>query len=58
MAPIHHWTLPHGPVLLLLLLLVPSTTPTSTPYRPHILMIVADDYGYNDVGYHQNAESP
>lgn len=26
--------------------------------QPHILLIVADDYGYNDIGYHQNQESP
>jgi len=25
--------------------------------RPHILFIVADDYGWNDVGYHQNKPS-
>jgi arylsulfatase B/arylsulfatase I/J len=25
--------------------------------QPHILMIVADDYGWNDIGYHQNAIS-
>eukprot|EP00462_Mataza_sp_D1_P016456 CAMPEP_0175173900 /NCGR_PEP_ID=MMETSP0087-20121206/32321_1 /TAXON_ID=136419 /ORGANISM="Unknown Unknown, Strain D1" /LENGTH=71 /DNA_ID=CAMNT_0016465285 /DNA_START=28 /DNA_END=240 /DNA_ORIENTATION=+ len=24
---------------------------------PHILFIVADDYGYNDVGYHQNQKT-
>ena len=25
--------------------------------KPHILFIVADDYGWNDVGYHQNNKS-
>ena len=25
--------------------------------RPHILFILADDYGYNDVGYHENKAS-
>ena len=27
---------------------------STTPKQPHILMIVADDFGYNDVGYHQS----
>jgi len=25
--------------------------------KPHILMIVADDYGWNNVGYHSTAEN-
>jgi arylsulfatase A-like enzyme len=29
----------------------------ATPRQPHLLFIVADDYGWNDVGYHQNAIS-
>jgi arylsulfatase A-like enzyme len=27
---------------------------TASPARPHVLLVVADDYGWNDVGYHQN----
>ena len=25
--------------------------------QPHVLFIVADDFGWNDVGYHQNHQS-
>ena len=25
--------------------------------QPHVLLVVADDYGWNDVGYHQNQKS-
>ena len=28
------------------------------PSRPHLLFVLADDFGYNDIGYHQNAVSP
>ena len=26
--------------------------------QPHLLFVLADDFGYNDIGYHQNAVSP
>ena len=29
----------------------------SEPAAPHILFIVADDFGYNDIGYHQSTPS-
>jgi arylsulfatase B len=32
-------------------------TPPSTKHQPHVLLIVADDLGYNDVGFHQNKKS-
>jgi arylsulfatase A-like enzyme len=35
-----------------------DSSPNNNRKRPHILFIVADDLGYNDVGYHQNAKSP
>ena len=35
-----------------------AVTVLGSPQKPHILLILADDYGYNDVGYHQNAVSP
>ena len=38
-----------------LLLLINVTY--SLKRQPHILFIVADDYGWNDVGYHQNKPS-
>lgn len=25
--------------------------------KPHVLLVVADDYGWNDVGFHQNNKS-
>ena len=34
-----------------------STSVLAAPGQPHILMIVADDFGYNDVGYHQSTPS-
>ena len=30
---------------------------TAASTLPHVLLIVADDYGWNDVGYHQNQVS-
>eukprot|EP01044_Picomonas_judraskeda_P014303 COSAG03_NODE_2257_length_2950_cov_2.834093_2_plen_210_part_00 len=35
-----------------------STHSSAQPQqKPHILFVVADDFGYNDVGYHQNKRS-
>ena len=39
------------------LLAAPSSAPSTGPAHPHILFILADDYGFNDVGYHENAVS-
>ena len=40
------------------LLAAPSSAPAGTgPAQPHIFFILADDYGFNDVGYHENAVS-
>jgi arylsulfatase B/arylsulfatase I/J len=40
------------------LLAAPSSAPAGTgPAHPHIFFILADDYGFNDVGYHENAVS-
>ena len=30
---------------------------SASPPLPHVVFILADDYGWNDVGYHQNAVS-
>jgi arylsulfatase A-like enzyme len=35
----------------------PSLMASSAATHPHIVFILADDYGYNDVGYNQNAVS-
>jgi len=40
---------------LLCLLLVSAAA--AAPATPHILFILADDYGYNDVGYHESKVS-
>jgi arylsulfatase B/arylsulfatase I/J len=37
--------------------LLPTLPATPPPRRPHIVFLVADDLGYNDVGYHQNKVS-
>eukprot|EP00039_Didymoeca_costata_P006969 m.95015 g.95015 ORF g.95015 m.95015 type:complete len:649 (-) comp13473_c0_seq4:141-2087(-) len=42
-------------IVTILLLSIVGARAGST--KPHILFVVADDYGYNDVGYHQNAKS-
>jgi len=34
-----------------------TSASSNAPKQPHILLVVADDYGYNDVGYHQNKAS-
>lgn len=41
----------------LLLLCLPISCTAVAKKLPHILFIVADDFGYNDVGYHQSTES-
>ena len=43
--------------LALLSLACLASASLNAPKRPHLLLVVADDYGYNDVGYHQNKAS-
>jgi arylsulfatase A-like enzyme len=40
--------------LLGLLVLCTTLAHGGAQLQPHVLMIVADDFGYNDVGYHQS----
>jgi arylsulfatase A-like enzyme len=40
--------------LLISLLAVPLTSRAESPARPHIVLIVADDLGWGDVGYHDS----
>ncbi|MDH4016929.1 MAG: sulfatase-like hydrolase/transferase, partial [Actinomycetota bacterium] len=40
--------------LLISLLAVPLTSRAEAPARPHIVLIVADDLGWGDVGYHDS----
>lgn len=35
-----------------------SVAATASPSKPHILLMINDDYGYNDIGYHQNTVTP
>ncbi len=39
-------------IFLLGLFLLTSSVTSGAPQRPHILFIVGDDMGWNDVGYH------
>jgi len=47
MASFWKWIVP-----LVTLVAVVSAKPAKK--QPHILLVVADDYGFNDIGYHQN----
>jgi arylsulfatase A-like enzyme len=38
----------------LLYIFLAPTAAAGSPKRPHVLFVVADDYGWNDVGYHTN----
>ena len=40
------------PVALALALALPVLALASGANPPHVLFVVADDYGWNDVGYH------
>ena len=41
----------HGMLLVFCMLITISTTAASLS-RPHIVFVLADDYGFNDIGYH------
>lgn len=44
-------------LLAILVLLAPTRAEILPPTAPHILFILVDDYGWNDIGFHQNATS-
>lgn len=38
-------------------LLLLASSAHADPPKPHVLLVIADDYGWNDIGYHQNQPS-